>query len=73
METLEIAVEAGPNRILYLAKQSSLKSAQKMKSSTKDFFSKCDQISWQLPIRSNLLMKSLMENFIFGAVKFGTN
>ena len=35
---------------------------QKRKFSIKDFFSKCDQI-W-----SNLLKKSLMENFIFYAV-----
>ena len=37
--------------------------AQKMKSSTKDFFSKFDQIR----------MKSLMENFIFCAVEIAQN
>ena len=37
--------------------------AQKMKFSIKDFFSKCDQIRRKL--RSHLLKKSLMENFIF--------
>ena len=39
-----------------------------MKFSTKDFFSKCDQISSFLRIWSDLLKKSLMENFIFCAV-----
>ena len=38
--------------------------AQKMKFSIKDFFSKCDQIRGKLRIWSNLLKKSLMENFI---------
>ena len=42
--------------------------AQKMKFSIKDFFSKCDQIRSFLPIRSHLLKKSLMKNFIFCAV-----
>ena len=35
-----------------------------MKFSIKDFFSKCDQIRWKLPICSHLLKKSLMENLI---------
>ena len=39
--------------------------AQKMKFSIKDFFSKCDQIRKKLQIWSHLLKKSLMENFIF--------
>ena len=39
--------------------------AQKMKLSRKDFFSKCDQIHRKLRIWSHLLKKSLMENFIF--------
>ena len=39
--------------------------AQKMKFSMKDFFSKCDQIRKKLRIWSNLLKKSLMENFNF--------
>ena len=42
--------------------------AQKMKFSIKDFFSKCGQIRWKLRIWSHLLKKSLMENFIFCAV-----
>ena len=36
-----------------------------MKFSIKDFFSKCDQIGSFLRIWSDLLKKSLMENFIF--------
>ena len=42
--------------------------AQKMKFSIKDLFSKCDQIRRKLRIWSHLLKKSLMENFIFCAV-----
>ena len=42
--------------------------AQKMKFSIKDFFSKCNQIRSFLWIWSHLLKKSLMENFIFCAV-----
>ena len=42
--------------------------AQKMKFSIKEFFSKCDQIRRKLRIWSHLLKKSLMENFIFCAV-----
>ena len=42
--------------------------AQKMKLSIKDFFSKFDQILSFLRIWSHLLKKSLMENFIFCAV-----
>ena len=43
--------------------------AQKIKFSIKNFFSKCDQIRRKLRIWSHLLKKSLMENFIFCAVK----
>ena len=39
-------------------------SAQKMKFSIKDFFSKCDQICSFLRIWSYLLKKYLMESFI---------
>ena len=42
--------------------------AQKMKFSIKDFFSKCDEIRSFLRTWSHLLKKSLMENFIFCAV-----
>ena len=38
--------------------------AQKIKFSIKDFFSKCDQIGRKLRIWSRLLKKFLMENFI---------
>ena len=41
--------------------------AQKMKFSIKDFFSKCDQTRRKLWIWSHLLQKSLIENFIFCA------
>ena len=44
--------------------------AQKIKFSIKDFFSKCDHIRSYLRIWSHLLKKSLMENFIFCAVWF---
>ena len=42
--------------------------AQKMKFSIKDFFSKCDQIRRKLGIWSHLLKKSLMKNCIFCVV-----
>ena len=42
--------------------------AQKMKFSIKDLFSKFDQICRKLRIISHLLKKSLMENFFFCAV-----
>ena len=42
--------------------------AQKLKFSIKDFFSKCDLIRSFLRIWSLLLKKSLMVNFIFCAV-----
>ena len=45
--------------------QNKCTTAQKMKLSIKDFFSKCDQICRKLRIWSRLLTKSLMENFIF--------
>ena len=43
--------------------------AQKMKFSIKNFFSKCDQIRSLLRTWSHLLKKSLMENFFFCAVR----
>ena len=42
--------------------------AQNMKFSIEDFFSKCEQIRSFLRIWSHLLKKFLMENFIFFAV-----
>ena len=47
--------------------------AQKMKLSIKDFFSKCDQIRRKLRIWSHLLKKSLMESFFFCAVSRTAN
>ena len=44
--------------------------AQRMKFSIKDLFTKCDQIRSFLRIWSHLLKKSLVENFIFCAVKW---
>ena len=41
-----------------------------MKSSIKDFSSKCDQIRRKVRIWSHLLKKSLMQNFIFREVLF---
>ena len=46
--------------------------AQKMKFSVKDSFSKCEQIHRKLRIWSHSVKKSLMENFIFCAVKYHT-
>ena len=43
--------------------------AQKMKFSIKDFSRKCDQIRRKLRIWSHLLEKSLIENFIFCAMR----
>ena len=40
-----------------------------MKFSIKDFFSKCDQTDRKLRVWSDLLKKSLMENFIFCTVE----
>ena len=47
--------------------------AEKMKFSIKDFFSKCDQIRSFLRVWSHLLKKSLIENFIFHAVCMSLN
>ena len=54
-------------RILQISKK---RTAQKMKFSINDFFSKCDQICSFLRIWSHLLRKSFMENFTFCAVAF---
>ena len=45
-----------------------INTAQKMKFSIKDFFSKCDQIRRKLRIWSHLLKKSLIKNFILRGV-----
>ena len=49
----------------FASSQPFLITAQKMKFSIKDFFSKCDQIRTFLRIWSHLLKKSLIENFVF--------
>ena len=46
-----------------------MNTAQKMKFSIKDSFSKCDQIRKKLRIWLHLLKKSLMENFIIWAAE----
>ena len=48
--------------------QKATHTAQKVKFSIMDFFSKCEQNRRKLRIWSHLLKKSLMENFIFCAV-----
>ena len=52
-------------KLLRTTSNSRTNTAQKMKFSIKDFFSKCDQIRRKLRIWSDLLNKTLMENFIF--------
>ena len=67
-ELLKSVIQAlfWPKITIYMAllfvQHSYLLTAEKMNFSTEDFFSKCDQI------RSHLLEKSLMKNFIFCAV-----
>ena len=59
------------NAVLTISLDSNCKfihTAQKMKFSMKDFFSKCDQIRKKLRIWSHLRKKSLMKNFICCAV-----
>ena len=58
------------SKVLILCKKGLLDTAQKMKFTIKDFFSKCDQIRKKLRIWSRLLKKSLKENFIFCAVSY---
>ena len=62
---------AVPKNVAPFAKNKGLtaSSAQNMKFSIKDFFSKCDQIWRKLRIWSHLLKKFLMENFIFCAAQ----
>ena len=54
--------------VKYSRSQNIIGTAQKMKFSIKDLFSKCDQIRSFLRIWSHLLKKSLIENFFFCAV-----
>ena len=55
--------------ILSISLLTAICTAQKLKFSNKDFFSKWDQIRSFLRIWPHLLKKSLMENFIFSAVR----
>ena len=57
--------ESGPSKIFLRLSSTNFTTAQKMKFSIKDFLNKCDQIRSFLRIRSHLLKKSVMENFIF--------
>ena len=52
----------------FVLKPGMILSAQKMKFSITNFFSKCNQIQRKLQIWSHLFKKSLMENFIFCVV-----
>ena len=53
----------------FIQRYQTASTAQKMKFSSKDFFSNCDQIRRKLRIRSYLRKKSLMENFVFCVVQ----
>ena len=63
----DISLNPGPFSNPQLFKQKD--TAQKMKFSIKDFFSKCDQIRRKLRVWSHLLKIFLMENFIFCEVR----
>ena len=65
--SLDVYININIQNITCLGKMMSIRNntAQKVKFSIKDFFSKCDQIRSFLRIWSHLLKKSLMENFIF--------
>ena len=72
MRTVNAAQEKkylrGDNECKHFSFENLLITAQKMKFSIKDFFSKCDQICRKLRTWSHLLKKPLMENFIFCAM-----
>ena len=55
-------------KVVQLSPLDKTHTAQKMKFSIKDFFSKCDKIRRKLRVWSHLLKKSLIENFIFSVV-----
>ena len=55
---------------MHNVKKMELSHCTKIEFSIKDFFSNCNQIPSFLRIWSHLLNKSLMENFIFGAVSW---
>ena len=60
---LSLSVRSALSKVMIL-----FHTAQKVKSSIKDLFSKCDQIRRTLRIWLHLLKESLIENFIFFAV-----
>ena len=66
--TTDTAHHCRKNYLLMFCKRED--TAQKMKFSIKDFFSKCNQILSFLQIRSHLLKKSYMENFIFCVLRY---
>ena len=72
-KTLEMPlINCEINFILTWSKEC-LITTQKTKFSITDLFSKCDQIRWKLWIWSQLLNKSVMENFTFCAVNPTSN
>ena len=60
-------------KLFFKSIESSVCTAQKMKLSCMDLFSKCDQIRSFIRIWSHLLKKSFIENFIFCVVKLFIN
>ena len=68
--TILLTLHSWDSKLLFIfLNNTSQKRCTKTMFSVKDFFSKCDQIRSFQRIRSYLLKKSLMENFIFCAVK----
>ena len=58
-------VETGKKTLRLIKTRTRVRTAQKMKFSIINFFSKCDQILRKMRIWPYLLKKSLTENFIF--------
>ena len=58
-------VETGKKTLSLIKTRTRVRTAQKMKFSIINFFSKCDQILRKMRIWPYLLKKSLTENFIF--------
>ena len=58
-------VETGKKTLNLIKTRTRVRTAQKMKFSIINFFSKCDQILRKMRIWPYLLKKSLTENFIF--------
>ena len=64
----KVSVKPSENLLKILESLLKIDTAQEMKFSINDFFSRSDQIGRKLQIWSHLLKKSLMENFIFCTV-----